>query len=114
MIKNNYLKKITLPEKAYWLRINYRHTWPEIGKIINRCAHVTKIYAHTYAEQNNYPIPLVRAKNRRQDIYIDRTNGLTWQKIAKKHKLDILKCKAVARNYARRNNYKWPPYVRTR
>jgi len=99
--------------RSYWLRAMYQLPWKEIAERLE-LRHASAAYdnAYRYSIRHRYPWPMVNAKCFGQDVYIDRTNGLTWQKIAKKRGRKMTECKNVCYQWAHRHEYRWPPFQR--
>jgi len=107
-------RREAMRSQCYWHRILYRQTWSLIAKQFGVSAGDAKLHAEAYADQYNYPVPLVRARSLQQDVYMSKQNGYTWQQVARIHGMPIAKAKRLAKSFASLKGYRWPPFSRCR
>ena len=103
-----------LQSRCYWLRAHHQLPWAEIARRLE-LRHPSNAYdnAYRYSIRHRYPWPMVNAKCFGQDVYIDRTNGLSWQKISRKRGRPMTDCKNACSLWAKRHGYRWPPFMRS-
>ena len=103
-----------MQSRCYWLRAHHQLPWSEIASRLG-LRHPSNAYdnAYRYSIRHRYPWPMVNAWNFGQATYIDRTNGLSWQKISRKRGRPMTDCRNACSQWAKRHGYRWPPFMRS-
>ena len=96
-------------EHAYMMRVEMRVPWKVIALELNYATHRGAITAaKSYADKHKLPWPL-RGYSKGKALYISRSYGLSWRKLANQFNQTTDQVRRSAYKYAARYNLPWPP-----